>query len=54
MLFTSSGVSAGMDMSLAAISEMIGVQAAESIARGCEYQWHRDPDDDPFAVLAGA
>lgn len=51
-VFTSSGVSAGMDMTLAAIAEMLGSETAESIARGSEYHWHRDPNDDPFAMLA--
>jgi transcriptional regulator GlxA family with amidase domain len=49
-LFTSSGVSAGMDMTLAAIAAMIGADVAEEIACGCEYSWHRNPDDDPFAA----
>jgi transcriptional regulator GlxA family with amidase domain len=49
-LFTSSGVSAGMDMALAAIATRIGDEATEGIARGCEYQWHRDPDNDRFAA----
>jgi transcriptional regulator GlxA family with amidase domain len=46
---TSSGVSAGMDMALAVIARLFGEPVAESIARGTEYRWHRDPDDDPFA-----
>jgi putative intracellular protease/amidase len=49
--FTSSGVSAGMDMSLAAIGQMLGAEKAEEIARGCEYQWHKDPDWDPFSEI---
>lgn len=51
--YTSSGVSAGMDMALAAIGEMLGLEKAEEVARGCEYQWHRDPNWDPFARLNG-
>ena len=46
---TSSGVSAGMDMSLGAIALMHGTEAAEEIAYLSEYSWHRDKDDDPFA-----
>jgi hypothetical protein len=38
--YTSSGVSAGMDK-------------AEKIARGCEYEWHKDTNWDPFAKSAG-
>jgi transcriptional regulator GlxA family with amidase domain len=51
--FTSSGVSAGMDMSLAVMSKIFGEDAAQAIAVGTEYDWHRDPNWDPFAKLAG-
>jgi len=45
---TSSGVSAGMDMTLAVIARLWGMAAAENAARFAEYTWHRNPDDDPF------
>lgn len=48
-VYSSSGVSAGMDMSLAVISDLLGAEAAEGVARGCEYLWNRDPANDPFA-----
>ncbi|MEM9247145.1 MAG: DJ-1/PfpI family protein [Pseudomonadota bacterium] len=51
--FTSSGVSAGMDMSLAAAASLFGEAAAQEMADGCEYDWHRDPDWDPFAAKSG-
>jgi transcriptional regulator GlxA family with amidase domain len=51
--FTSSGVSAGMDMSLAVIETLYGRAEAEEMAAGCEYDWHDEPDWDPFAVAAG-
>ncbi len=51
--FTSSGVSAGMDMSLAVMAKLFGQKAAEAIAVGTEYEWHKDPNWDPFAKLAG-
>ena len=51
--FTSSGVSAGMDMSLAAAAHLFGQEAADWMAEGCEYDWHRDPSWDPFAVSSG-
>ena len=51
--FTSSGVSAGMDMTLAAIALLFGVEAAREIAEGTEYEWHDDPTWDPFAKLSG-
>lgn len=46
--FTSSGVSAGIDMTLAVISRLFGVETAEQVAVGAEYTWHRDADEDPF------
>ncbi len=51
--FTSSGVSAGMDMSLAVIADLYGMAAAEKVALGTEYEWHKDSSRDPFAKLAG-
>jgi putative intracellular protease/amidase len=45
---TSSGVSAGTDMALAVIARLFGTERAEAIAAFTEYQWHRDPDTDPF------
>lgn len=46
---TSSGVSAGIDMSLHVVERLFGTKAAESLANATEYQWHRDADNDPFA-----
>lgn len=51
--FTSSGVSAGIDMSLAVIEQEFGPRTAERIAREAEYEWHRDPTWDPFAAIYG-
>ncbi len=51
--FTSSGVSAGMDMALAVLSGLYGAETAEETAIGCEYVWSKDPSHDPFAKLAG-
>lgn len=51
--FTSSGVSAGMDMALAAISHVLDEEAAEWMATGSEYDWHGDPTWDPFADKCG-
>lgn len=51
--FTSSGVSAGTDMALGALANLYGEEKAEKTALGCEYSWHRDPNVDPFARLAG-
>lgn len=49
---TSSGVSAGIDMSLAVIARLYGEDLAEKIASAAEYQWHRDAASDPFAANA--
>ena len=48
-IFTSSGVSAGMDMSLAFISRTLGEKAADDAALWAEYSWHRNAAIDPFA-----
>lgn len=50
---TSSGVSAGMDMSLAVITRLYGKEVAELLALITEYDPHSDPDWDPFAEKAG-
>ncbi|MEM1401709.1 MAG: DJ-1/PfpI family protein [Pseudomonadota bacterium] len=46
--FTSSGVSAGMDMSLAVIARFFGQDIARMIADSTEYVWNEDPALDPF------
>ena len=47
--FTSSGVSAGIDMTLALIARLLGNQAAADAALWAEYTPNTDPDNDPFA-----
>ena len=49
--FTSSGVSAGTDMSLAIITHLLGRAIAEEVAGWAEYTWNSDPENDPFAIL---
>ena len=49
--FTASGVSAGMDMSLAVIARLHGEDLAQQVANWSEYDWHRDPAWDPFAAV---
>jgi putative intracellular protease/amidase len=51
--FTSSGVSAGMDMTLAVLADLFGMGRAQDIAKGCEYEWHKDANWDPCAKSAG-
>ncbi len=50
---TSSGVSAGMDMALALIERLWGEEARERIRIDAEYDWHSDPNWDPFAKIHG-
>jgi transcriptional regulator GlxA family with amidase domain len=52
-VFTSSGVSAGIDMTLAVIAKLEGKDEAERIAVRMEYEWHRDEGWDPFAKIHG-
>jgi transcriptional regulator GlxA family with amidase domain len=47
--FTSSGVSAGMDMTLGLIQEFFGRATSLEIAHRAEYTWHEDKTADPFA-----
>jgi len=49
--FTSSGISAGMDMSLAILQKIFGSDVALEVSRQAEYLWHRDADADPFAAV---
>lgn len=46
--FTSSGVSAGMDMALALIEKLWGSEQASLAASYTEYTRHTDADHDPF------
>lgn len=50
-IFTASGSSASLDMSLAIIGHQYGDATARRIAADTEYLWLNDPDDDPFAPL---
>ncbi len=48
--YTSSGVSAGMDMALGFIKDRFGLEKAFDIAKHIEYVWNRDSTKDDFAV----
>jgi transcriptional regulator GlxA family with amidase domain len=48
-IITSSGVSAGIDMTLTLIARQQGIEIARTAARNMEYRWHEDAADDPFA-----
>jgi transcriptional regulator GlxA family with amidase domain len=49
--FTSSGVSAGIDMSLGLIAHLFGRETSVTVAQWTEYEWHEDKEWDPFAKL---
>ena len=50
---TSSGVSAGIDMTLAVITRLYGKDIGDQLAKIIEYEPHENPDWDPFAKRAG-
>ena len=50
-IYTSSGVSAGMDMALGFVADLLGYPVAEQVSREMEYVWNKDPEDDPFYEL---
>ena len=49
--YTSSGISAGIDMSLGFVSDNYGVEKAKEIAKRMEYKWNNDKDNDFFALI---
>ena len=51
--WTSSGVSAGMDMALAVLERLQGPDVAKEAAIQAEYDRHTDPAWDPFAEIHG-
>jgi transcriptional regulator GlxA family with amidase domain len=48
-VWTSSGVSAGLDVTFAWVAEVFGEERAGEVARIMEYERKIDADDDPFA-----
>ncbi|KAF2008634.1 ThiJ/PfpI family protein [Aaosphaeria arxii CBS 175.79] len=48
-VWSSSGVSAGIDVTFAFIEELYGEEVARNVANVMEYSRHLDPNDDPFA-----
>jgi transcriptional regulator GlxA family with amidase domain len=51
--WTSSGVSAGIDMALAVVARVADQQTADFLATATEYEWHRDAGWEPFARVHG-
>jgi transcriptional regulator GlxA family with amidase domain len=52
--YTSAGVSAGMDMVLAFISDRHGLPYAEKLATHIEYHWRKDRYSDGFDLKVGS
>jgi len=52
-IWTSSGVSAGIDALFAYMEKVYGCETATQVANSMEYERHRDPSWDPFADLYG-
>ncbi|MFH0966613.1 MAG: DJ-1/PfpI family protein [Methanobacteriota archaeon] len=50
-IYTSSGVSAGIDMALGFVSDRIGYETATEVSRRMEYEWHEESEYDPFCEL---
>ncbi len=49
--YTSSGVSAGIDMALGFVADKFGNEKAKEIADSIEYIWNPDPNNDKFCLL---
>jgi putative intracellular protease/amidase len=47
--YTSSGITAGIDMSLGFINDKISYEAAKKISNALEYLWNEDKNIDPFS-----
>jgi transcriptional regulator GlxA family with amidase domain len=52
-IYTSSGVTAGIDMTLAFIKDVYGAQYADQITDRLEYDRHTESTEDPFAHKYG-
>ncbi|KAL4912926.1 class I glutamine amidotransferase-like protein [Aspergillus aurantiobrunneus] len=52
-IWTSSGISAGMDATLAFIAEVYGHENATLVSNLMEYEWHEDSEWDPFSDVWG-
>jgi type I restriction-modification system DNA methylase subunit len=50
-IYSSSGVSAGMDMTLGFISDLLGYDIAKKQSLEIEYDWKEDSEWDPFSEL---
>nr|WP_319373367.1 DJ-1/PfpI family protein [uncultured Methanobacterium sp.] len=49
-IYTSSGVSAGMDMTLGFVADLLGYEVAKEQSIQIEYSWQEDSRWDPFSI----
>lgn len=52
--YTSSGVSAGIDMTLGFVADRHGKATSKEIAQDIEYIWNENADFDPFCIKEGS
>lgn len=50
-IYTSSGVSAGIDMTLGFVADILGYDIAKQQSIEMEYSWHEDSSWDPFSDI---
>ena len=50
-IFTSSGISAGIDVTYAWVGKVYGEEVADYLAKSLEYERWTDPHKDPFAQI---
>ena len=48
-IVTSSGIAAGIDMSLHVIARLYGLETSQELAKKTEYLWNSDAENDPFS-----
>lgn len=51
-IYTSSGVSSGIDMSLSLLEHLYGREHSLKVANLAEYKWNDDPNVDEFAAIS--
>ena len=49
--WSSSGISAGIDLTLAFVEHIHGNEVANTVANQMEYEWHNDSSWDPFSAI---
>jgi transcriptional regulator GlxA family with amidase domain len=48
--YTSSGITAGIDMALGFVEDTISTESADKICSALEYVWNKNRDNDPFGI----